>query len=271
MAFDFLGTFNASQLNRFLAFARSQVPLIDARINHLEAEVSRVGSAMFTYEQGVPKEFLADPAESYVGKLAAAYEVQGGNPFQDLRTRTKTDPVYAVRGTESTPVQYMSNGEVIGSRGLADATSAELMRAARKWLDDTIKGRFDRLERKIRRMLDYADQLQEEIDYLNSIKAAVSTDGSLEQIAEQLTTLLTDPNYRAIFDDAGNDPFGLTTYAPFSSYDAVPPEDANVVARVGDSAQRQNTGFVGPGETGTENTQTGAAEQAAEEAEEEQA
>lgn len=265
MAFDFLGTFNASQLNRYLAFARSQVPLIDARINHLEAEMVRVGAVLFTYQQGVPKEFLADPTESYVGRLAAAYEVLGGNPFQDLRTRAKTDPVFAVRGTEATPVQYMSNGEVIGARGLADAASAEMMRTLRTWLNDTLKWRFDRLERKIRRALDYADQLQEEVDYLTSLKTAVTTDGSLEQIAAQLTTLLTDPNYRAIFDDGGKDPFGLTSYAPFSSYDAVPPEDPNVTARVGDSAQRQNTGFVGPGEAGTENIQTGEAEADAEE------
>lgn len=266
MAYDWLGTFNASQLNRFLAFARTQIPLIDARITHLEAELNRLGTVVFSYAHGVPKEFIADPPDSYLGKLVAAYEVLGGNPFQDLRVRTKADPVFAMRGTETTPVQYMSNGEVIGARGLADGPSAELMRSARTWLNDTLKGRFERLERKIRRTLDYADELQTEIDNLNTIKQSVATQGSFEQLAATMTQLLTDPNYRAIFDDGGKDPFGLTSYAPFSSYDAVAPDDPNIQPRTNDSAQRQNTGFVGPNETGTETTTTGRAELADEKA-----
>lgn len=270
MAFDWLGTFNKSQLDRFLAFARSQAPLLDSRLLHLQAEMVRIGSVTFSYEGGVPKEFVAEPPDSYIGKLVAAYEVLGGNPFQDLRFRTKADPVFTVRATEATPVQYMSNGEVIGARGLADAPSAEMMRSAKTWLNETLKTRFDRLERKIRRAMDYSDELQNEIDTLTALKQVATADGSLEQIASSMTQLLTDPNYRAIFDDAGADPFGLTSYAPFSSYDAVTPEDPNVSARSPDMAQRQNTGFVGPDATGTEVTTTGesefVSEQAAEEA-----
>lgn len=252
MAFDYLGTFNRSQLDRFLAFARSQLPLVDARVQHLEAELSRVGAVAFRYVQGMPKEFMADPAESYLGKLLAAYEVLGGNPFQDLRARSRNDPVFAIRGSETAPAQFMSNGEVIGAKGLADGPSATLMRQCRAWLNDTLKIRFDRLERKIRRALDYSDELQKEIDNLQIIKQAVEVEGSFEQLAAQLGQLIVDPNYRAIFDDGGKDPFGLTTYAPFSSYDAVPSTDPNVTARQTDTAQRQNTGYVGPGELGTE-------------------
>lgn len=260
MAHDYLGTFNASQLNRFLAFARSQVPLIDARINHLSAEANRIGAVTFVYNQGVPTTFTVDPANSYLGKLVAAYEVLGGNPFQDLRVRVRTDPVFAVRGTEATPVQYMSNGEVIGGKGLADAASAELMRRSRTWLNDTMKGRFDRLERKIRRAMDYSDELNNEINDLTTIKQAATVDGAFEQLASQMLQLISDPNYRAIFDDGGKDPFGLTSYAPFSSYDVVTPKDANVQARAMDTAQRQNTGFVGPSETGTETVTTSTVE-----------
>lgn len=248
MAYDWLGTFNKSQLDRFLAFARTQLPLVDARIQHLEAEQNRLGVVSFRYEQGIPKEFIADPAESYIGKLLAAYEVLGGNPFHDLRVRLRTDPVFAIRGSETTPTQFMSNGEVIGARGLADAPSAEIMRLARGWLESTLIGRFDKLERKIRRALDYADELEREIANLKLIKQSVEIDGSFEQLADQLVQLISDPNYRAIFDDGGKDPFGLTTYAPFSSYDATPSNDPNLVDRTADTAQRQNKGYVGPGE-----------------------
>lgn len=250
MAFDFLGTFNQSQLTRFMAFARAQLPLVDTRILHLAAEQNRLGAVVFKYEGGIPVGYSADPSESYLGRLLAAYEVLGGNPFHDLRVRFRTQPIFLVRGTESTPAQYMSNGEVVGAKGLADAPSAVLMGRARVWLEDAIQGRFGSLERKIRRSLDYADQLQQEMDMLTRIKATVEVEGSFEEIAMQLNELMSDPNYRAIFDDQGKDPFGFTTYAPFSAYDAVVSSDPNKVDRVADGPQRQNKGFVGPGEKG---------------------
>lgn len=250
MAHDHLGTFNKSQLDRFLVFARAQLPLVDARIQHLSAEQARLGSVVFKFDQGIPVGFAADPVESYLGKLLAAYEVLGGNPFQDLRIRLRTQPIFLVRGSESTPAQYMSNGEVVGAKGLADAPSAVLMSRAKAWIEDTLQGRFGKLERKIRRTLDYSDQLQVEIDVLTKIKAAAEIDDSLESYASQLQQLISDPNYRAIFDDKGKDPFGFTTYAPFSSYDAVTSSDPNLVDRTSESPQRQNAGFVGPGEKG---------------------
>lgn len=251
MSFDFLGTFNKSQLDRFLAFARTQLPLVDARIQHLEAEQNRIGTVTFRYDQGIPKEFIADPEESYLGRLLATYEVLGGNPFHDLRVRLRTDPVFAIRGSVTVPTQFMSNGEVIGAPGLADAPSGEIMRQARRWLEVTLNGRFDKLERKIRRALDYADELEREIKDLTLIKQGIEVEGSFEQLADQLVQLIADPNYRAIFDDAGKDPFGLTSYAPFSSYDATPSNDPNLVDRTAETAQRQNKGYVGPGEKST--------------------
>jgi hypothetical protein len=251
MAHDFLGTANKSQINRFLAFARSQLPLVEARIQHLQAEVSRIGTITFRYNKGVPLGLSGNPSNSYLAKLLAAYEVLGGNPFIDLRVRLKTDPVYMLPGDESTSPTHMSNGEVIGTKGLNDGLSAELMRSARTWLDDTLQARFERLERKIRRAVDYSDQLKDEITQLQTLQKAATVTGSLENIAGQLQQLLGDKNYRAIFDDGGKDPYGFTTYAPFSAYDAAPSQDKNAVDRVAPMPQRQNTGFVGPGEKGS--------------------
>lgn len=242
MAHDFLGTFNRSQWDRFLHFARSQLPVAQARIQHLEAEIQRIGIVVFKYDRGIPQGFAADPPTAYLGKLLAAYEVQGGNPFLDLRTRLKNDPVFVVRGSEANFATYMSNGEAIGARGLSDAPTAEYMRQARSWIDDTLQYRFGALERKIRRALDYSEQLQQEIEDLKVIVSAATLNGSLEAIANQIGQIFGDRNYRAIFDDSGSDPFGFNTYAPFSSYDA---QGSNA-----DSPQRQNTGFVGPGQKG---------------------
>lgn len=250
MAFDFQGTFNRSQFERFLAFARSQVELVDARIGWLRSEQLRTGSIVFSYTNGVPTEFSADPPESYVGRLLAAYVVLGGNPLHDLRSRATSQPVFVVRGTEGAAPAYMSNGEVIGARGLGDAASAVLMAQSREWLLSTLQNRFGRLERKIRRALDYWDQLENEAVGLSLMKETVEVDGSLEFLASQIQQLITDPNYRAIFDDRNEDPFGLTTYAPFSSYDAVESEEPNLVDRVAGSPQRQNSGFVPAGGKG---------------------
>lgn len=250
MAHDFLGTFNKSQVDRFLSWARSQLPLISARINHLNAEISRVGVVVFRFDQGVPVEFVADPPGSYLGQLLAAYEVQGGNPFIDLRARLQNNPIFTIRGTESASPTYMSNGEVMGAKGLADAPSAELVRRARTWLDDTLNARYGRLERKIRRAVDYTDQLREEIRVLTRIQSAATVEGSLEQLSETIQQLISDPNYRAVFNDSGNDRFGFTTYAPFGSYDVAQSDDPNAVDRVAAAPQRQDGGYVGPGQRG---------------------
>lgn len=250
MAHDFLGTFTKSQFERFIAFARSQLPLIKDRIRHLDFETARMGTIAFTFEGGVPVESSKEtPAQTYIGKLVAAYEVLGGNPFHDLRVRHQSQPVYVVRGTEQDPAQYMSNGEVIGARGLADGPSALLMQQARGWMDDTLQARFDRLERKIRRAIDYVDQLQAEKAHLQVIQSAATTIGSLEQIESAILDLIADTNYRAIYDDGGNDPFGFTAYAPFSSYEGPDAEaDPNLRRRKILTAQRGNKGFEGPEE-----------------------
>jgi hypothetical protein len=249
MAFDYLGTFNRSQFNDFLAFARSQLPYAASRIRFLSSEISRIGTVTFNYNQGVPEGYGATPEDSYLGKLLAAYEVLGGNPFLNLKVRQRTQAVYIIQGDETTPAQFTSSGEVVGGKGLMDGPTAELMRAAKGWMNETLQARFNRLERKIRRALDYSDQLRAEIAELEVIQLAGETRGSLEFIASQINEFLDDNNYRAIYDDNGADRFGLKVYAPFSSYDATPPTDPNAdVNRERVTAQREDSGFRGPGE-----------------------
>ena len=254
MAHDaWLGTFNRSQFERFLEFARSQLPMAASRIRHLRAELGRTGSLRFTFGPGnMPEAVSADPTDSYLGKLLAAYQVLGGDPFFDLRSRTKDQALFVPQGTAAVPPTSMSNGEVMGARGLQDAFSAELVRKLRTPFQETLDYRYSLLERKIRRALDYADQLQDEIASLEVIQAAATTKGSLEAIAKQVQQLIGDRNYRAIYDDQSADPLGLNTYAPFSQYDVDPPVDPVVGApnRVVERPQRQGSGFVSPGGSG---------------------
>lgn len=243
MAYDFLGTFNQAMYDRLRTFVEAQVSLIKDRINHLSAEKLRIGAVTFKYDKGVPIGVVSDTT-SYIGKLISAYEVLGGNPLVDLRVRLLSEPVFLLPGDELTGPTTMSNGEILGNKGLSDQDSAELIRRYRVAFDPTIRRRFDYLERKIRRAVDYADQLQAEVTNLNLLLQSIQIDGSLDNLKGAILQLLADPTYRAITPDTSpHAELGLDVYAPFSSYD-VPegaPQDPTVeTPREATMTQRQS-------------------------------
>lgn len=218
---DFLGTFNRSQFERLVKYARSQLVYLDARILHLTVEQQRIGFLQFAYDDaGRPISYQTGVPgfTTYIGKLMSAYEVLGGDAFYDLQVRSKSSPVYRLKGDEVATAKIMSNGEPVPQQGLADAPSGNAVRGIRSWCDDSLD-RLERLERKVRRAVDYSDQLQEEIDTLKKIRLTIETEGSLENLIATVTPMFTDSSYRAIFDDTGSDPFGKLVYAPMSSYD----------------------------------------------------
>lgn len=222
MAFDFLGTFNRSQFERLLAFAKEQLAYIDGRVLHLAAEQQRVGFLQFSYDsKGQPTGYsTGSPGVStYIGKLMAAYEVLGGDPFFDLQVRGMTDPVHFLRGTHSATAKLMSNGEPIPQAGRADARSGNTVREVKSWVGDVL-ARRSQIERKVRRALDYSDSLAEEMETLLQIRAGVEVEGSLLYLANEINGMMSDPTFRAISDDKGQDPYGKFVLAPFSSYDS---------------------------------------------------
>lgn len=220
MAFEFLGTFTKSQFDRFAGFVRDQTSLLDGRIAHLRAERARIGSLGFAFDAGgVPTNIAHDPPTTYIGKLFGVYEALGGDAFFDLQVRSTSQPVFKLKGDEVNSSQVMSNGEVIGSPGLSDAESALLMQQARGWVQDTLFYRREAIERKIRRALDYADQLQVEINQLTALKAQATTTGALEFILGNIDQLLSDRQYMAASNDGSKpDPHGKLAYAPFAAY-----------------------------------------------------
>ena len=243
MAYDFKGTFNTSGFNRFVAFARAQQTDLVQRIIHLQQELLRTGSLSFAYdEHGVPQQFEPDE-ESYIARLVAAYEVLGGDPFFDLNIRSRSQAVFLIAGDETVSATTMSNGEAVGLPGRADAASGALIESMREWSEGVIEYKRDYLERKIRRAVDYADQLQDEIDLLTLLMGPVDTTGSFENIFSALNQLIANPEYRAIFDDKGNDPNMKNVDAPFTIYDAGPDRAPGV------SPGRDEGGYLPPGGT----------------------
>jgi type II secretory pathway component PulJ len=143
----------------------------------------------------------------------------GGDAEFDLQIRQTNQPVFRISGDETKPAQLMSNGEVIAVEGLSDAESAILMQRMRGWLAADLHRRRDYLERKIRRAVDYAEQLDAEISQLKLLKASTDTEGSLESLISNIETLTADPRYMAITDDGNSpDPHGKFARAPFAGY-----------------------------------------------------
>jgi hypothetical protein len=220
MAFSFHGTFSKSQFDRFAIYVREQVQLIDARIEHLTAELNRVGDLAFAYDSGgIPTGFANDPPLTYCGKLFGAYEALGGDVEFDLQVRSTNQPVFQLAGDETQAAQLMSNGEVIPVLGLSDAESSILMQKLRSWVADDLQYRREALERKMRRAIDYAEQLKAEISELKTIKESVTTDGSMEFLINSVNSLSADRRYMAITNDEGTpDPHGKFAKAPVAAY-----------------------------------------------------
>jgi len=255
--FNFLGTFNRAQFGRLVAFVRPQMSQIDRRLQHLNAELNRVGRVEFQYdpETKEPTAYVAEPEGSYLYRLVACYEVLGGNPFIDLRTRSTAQAVFIRKGDETVSPTTLSNGEALPGKGLSDGPSGELVRRMKEWTEVILERRFGRLERRIRRTLDYADQLEAEIALLETARSSPTR--GFEKTVQDLEQLLNDPNYRAITPDS--DPFGFLTYAPYSSYDVAQsstddgqPIDPNqLVEREATVPQRQDGVIIKPGQKST--------------------
>jgi hypothetical protein len=196
------------------------VQLIDGRIAHLKAERDRIGNLAFAYDAGgVPTALTDDPPTTYCGKLYGAYVALGGNAEFDLQVRSTNQPVFQLEGDEVQDSQLMSNGEVISVLGLSDAESAILMQRMRGWVQGDLHRRRDYLERKIRRALDYSEQLSAEISELETLKSSVDTDGSLEFLITEMEALSSNRGYTAITDDSGSpDPHGKFARAPVAGY-----------------------------------------------------
>jgi len=211
-----LGTFNRSQFERLKAFARAQVQDIDGRILHLSAEQARIGNIAFAFDKATVTGYVG--GDTYLGKLLYVYEVMGGDPFFDLKVRQKSQAVFLIRGNESRPSTQMSDGRIVGTEGLADGLSSELVHQLRGWMEDSLAYKRDNIERKIRRALDYFEQLQEEINLLTTVKSGVDTLGSVENLISEIDQLLQSDRYRAVGDDKGQDPEGTMAYAEYSAY-----------------------------------------------------
>lgn len=144
----------------------------------LMAQLTRNGvfSTEYDPQTHLPKAFSAS-AGSYAAKLLQAYRILGGTPEKDFMLRTSDKPVFLTRGknidTGVTAVDptagysdVLSNGRRVRGSQRFDRDVGVQVERLKAWQSEAIKRKREHLEFKIKRALDYSDQLQREIAVL---------------------------------------------------------------------------------------------------------
>ena len=223
MSFDFGGTFNNHQVSRLVTFSQRQMVDVAGRIIHLSAEIGRIGNISFTYDAGGnPVSYTYGPKNSYIGKLVMVYEILGGDPLYDLQIRSQAQAIYLVASADhTTPAQQMSSGDIVGQQGLDDAVTSNLIQQMKSWTEDVIQYKRENIENKVRRAVDYVDQLTAEQNLL-LLMTNSTAQGSVAGITTQIATLLADPTYRAIYNDTNNDWHAKLVNAPKGAFNPGP-------------------------------------------------
>ncbi|OPZ34982.1 MAG: hypothetical protein BWY99_02377 [Synergistetes bacterium ADurb.BinA166] len=220
MAFNFYGVFTSGQFDELEAFSRIQGKDIKDRIAWLSAAAQRNGLFRTEYdpETGYPLSFTVSPSTSYGAKLMAAYRILGGVPERDMLLRTSDDPVFLTRGSnvsKSTPDSTVeggysdlySNGRRYRGNQRFDRDIGIQVDKLKRWQLEAVKHKREHLEFKIKRALDYTDQLLNELALLRSMVA----DGSESSVDQQITNLVGlfyTPGRANVIDDS-EDKFGL--------------------------------------------------------------
>lgn len=209
------------QWESFKAFARIQKVDVRLRINWLQKQLSMNGVFSTVYDGPRPVSFSAS-AGSYAAKLIAAYRVLGGVPERDMLLRTSDQPVFKTKGTA---IQDQVTGDTSGgfsdtfSNGRRERGSQRfdrdlglMVEKLKGWQLAPIKAKRERLEFKIKRALDYSDQLQNEIRVLVDVldeASSSSFDGQVVGIEVQMVT----PGSANVVDNL-DDVFGLAIGRP---------------------------------------------------------
>jgi hypothetical protein len=175
MAFGFYGTFTTGQLQQLVDFSIIQETDLVDRGRWLSAQLTRNGVFTTEYDPQthLPKSFSASSG-SYAAKLLQAYRILGGTPENDFMLRSTDQPVFLTRGknintstTATDPTagysDMLSNGRRIRGSQRFDRDVGVQVTKLKSWQLETIKRKREHLEFKIKRALDYSDQLQREI------------------------------------------------------------------------------------------------------------
>ena len=177
--FNFYGTFSIAQFEQLRVFAKVQERDLLSRQIWLSAQLQRNGifSTLYNQQTNMPLSYDVAPPNSYAAKLMVAYRALGGVPEKDFLLRTMDQPVYLNRVDNISPNEgsnptsgysdTFTNGRRIrGSQRFDRDIGTKVDKLKAPFLE-SIKHKREHLEFKIKRALDYSDQLQNEINAIN--------------------------------------------------------------------------------------------------------
>lgn len=201
MAFSFLGTFTTGQLEQLRKFAKVQEVELASRRKFLVRKMYEIGAfvTLFDAATKLPLRYSVSYG-SYAGKLLQAYKALGGHPEKEFILRTRDQPVYLTLGSpidtqnpqnaQSGFSDQYSNGRRNRGDQRFDRDVAVLVEKFKEWQLEPIKRKRENLEYKLKRALDYFDELQLEYDMLGSmleLNSGQSVDAQIVSITRTMT------------------------------------------------------------------------------------
>lgn len=180
----------------------------------------RTGIFSTTYDSTGTKP-VSYSATGYAGKLLQAYRILGGVPEQTMLLRTRDKPVYKKRAqgltveNDSTTSggfsDVYSNGRRERGNQRFDRDLGIQVEKLKTWQLDAIKFKRERIEYKIKRTLDYSDQLQQEISLIDKLLGVGS--GSFQDQVTSVEVIMVQPGYANVVSDL-EDQHGLNIGRP---------------------------------------------------------
>lgn len=188
MSFNFFGTFTRAQWYDFKDFTLVQRSELEARKRWIDVELSRTGQVSCSYsdDNSTPLSFVASP-RSYIGKLLLAYRMLGGVPENDMLLRTRDQVVFMNRGVDENDSPDYSNGRRFRGDQRFDRTLGLHVENLKKWQLEAIKAKREHLEYKIKRAMDYADQLEQESSLLKRLIEDFDVDVQIMEVENTIT------------------------------------------------------------------------------------
>lgn len=181
----------------------------------LNQQLFRIGQFVTIYDENEdPVSFTVLPITSYAAKLIQAYKILGGNPELDMLLRTRDKPVFLTGGPE---ISVSEDGLTLGgysqlySNGRRDRGDQRFDRniglrieALKRWQLEVIKQKRERLEYKIKRALDYSDQIQQEIELIDKLSGqnSIYEPGSIDDLIINIRQAMLDPENQNTVNDS---------------------------------------------------------------------
>jgi len=188
------------------------------RKSWLQRELRRVGVFTTSYDGAKPVRFSAT---GYAGKLLQAYRILGGVPEHTMLLRTRDKPVFKTQAQGVTVQKdattsggfsdVYSNGRRERGTQRFDRDIGIQIENLKRWQLESVKFKRERLEYKIKRALDYSDQIQQEIALIDKLLGI-----SLGSFDDQLTSveiLISRPESANVVQNL-DDRFGLDIGKP---------------------------------------------------------